>query len=120
MSQSIKLLIQTAILGIIYWGCDFFVRYTGLPVPANVLGIIVLFALLCAGVIKETYVSDAASFLLKHLVFFFVPIAVGLMIWGEVFYDYGLVLLVAIVVSSLLPLLAVGYLSRFLRKDDKP
>lgn len=119
MSQTLRLVAQTAILGIIYWGCDFFVSLTGLPVPANVLGIVLLFTLLCTGVIKEKHVSEAAGFLLKHLVFFFVPIAVGLMLWGEVFYEYGLILLAAIVISSLLPLLAVGWLSGLLGKEKK-
>lgn len=120
MTQTLKLLAQTALLSLIYIAAKYFVEFTGLPVPANVLGIVVLFALLASGVIKEHHVSDAAGFLLKHLVFFFIPIAVGLMTWGEVFYDYGLILLVAIVISSFLPLLAVGYLVQFLQKDEKP
>lgn len=119
MSQSLRLATQTVILGIIYWGCEFVVSFTGLPVPANVLGIVLLFGLLCAGVIKESHVSEAAGFLLRHLVFFFVPIAVGLMLWGEVFYEYGLILLAAIVISSLLPLLAVGWLSGLLSREKK-
>lgn len=118
MSQSIRLVIQTGVLGVIYWGCEFFVSFSGLPIPGNVLGIIVLFLLLCSGIIKEEQVSVAATFLLKHLVFFFASIAVGLMLWGEVFYEYGLILLVAIVISSLLPLLAVGWISAFLFKEE--
>ena len=119
MSQTIRLLAQTALLAIIYAGAKFLVDLSGLPIPANVLGIVILFILLASGVIKERHVSEAAGFLLKHLVFFFIPIAVGLMTWGEVFYDYGLVLLAAIVISSLLPLLLVGYLAQFLQKDGK-
>lgn len=119
MKQSIRLLIQTAILAAIYWSCEFFVSLTGLPVPGNVLGIIVLFLLLCSGFIKEDQVSVAAGFLLKHLVFFFASIAVGLMLWGDVFYEHGLILLLAIVVSSLLPLLAVGWISSILFKGKQ-
>ena len=58
----------------------------------------------------------AAEFLLKHLVFFFVPIAVGLMQWGSVFYDYGWVLAAAIVGSTALPLVIVGFMARALRR----
>ena len=119
MPQTLRLLVQIAVLGGIYWSCQLFVTLTGLPVPANVLGILVLFVLLCCGVIKEEQVAMAAGFLLRHLVFFFVPIAVGLMLWGEVFYDYGLILLAAILISSLLPLLTVGWLSALLFKEKK-
>lgn len=65
---------------------------------------------------RQSHISEAANFLLKHLVFFFVPIAVGLMNWGGVFYDYGWVLLAAIVISTALPLLVVGWLAGALRR----
>ena len=54
--------------------------------------------------------------MLKHMVFFFVPVAVGLMQWGGVFYEYGWILLIAIVISAILPLLTVGLLGRALRR----
>lgn len=111
---------QIALLVVVYRVCLWFVEATGLPIPANVLGIVVLFTLLALGVVKESYVGDAASFLLKHLVFFFIPITVGLMDWGAVFARHALVMTVAILVSSLLPLLVVGWLARVLRKEEKP
>ena len=110
VSWTLRLVRQTLLLSVIFWGCKFLVEALGIPVPANVLGIIVLFTLLLSGIVKEDHVSLAASFLLQHLVFFFIPIAVGLMNWGEVFYSYGWVLLAAIVISSLVPLLCVPLL----------
>ena len=112
-----KLLWQTAILTAIFVGCDQLTRLTGIPLPGNVLGVIVLFFLLLTGIIKESHISLAAEFLLRHLVFFFVPIAVGLMQWGSVFYDYGWVLAAAIVGSTALPLVIVGFLARALRRS---
>ena len=116
MRATWKLLWQTAILTAIFWGCDQLTRLTGIPIPGNVLGIIVLFFLLLTGIVKESHISMAAEFLLKHLVFFFVPIAVGLMQWGSVFYDYGWVLAAAIVGSTALPLVIVGFMARGLRR----
>ena len=112
-----KLLWQTAILTAIFVGCDQLTRLTGIPLPGNVLGVIVLFFLLLTGIIKESHISLAAEFLLRHLVFFFVPIAVGLMQWGSVFYDYGWVLAAAIVGSTALPLVIVGFMARALRRS---
>ena len=111
-----KLLWQTTILTAIFVGCDQLTRLTAIPLPGNVLGVIVLFFLLLTGIIKESHISLAAEFLLRHLVFFFVPIAVGLMQWGSVFYDYGWVLAAAIVGSTALPLVIVGFLARALRR----
>jgi len=112
VSQTLKALGQLALLWAIYLGSNWLVTAMGLPIPGNVVGVLLLFALLALGVVKLAWVELAADFLLKHLVFFFVPIAVGLMEWGGVFYDYGLILAVAIVVSAVLPLLAVGALSQ--------
>lgn len=119
MTWTLKLLWQTALLSAVYWGCKFVVDSLHLPVPAGVLGIITLFCLLLSGVIKEDYVSLAASMLLQHLVFFFIPIAVGLMNFGRVFYDYGRVLAAAIIISSLASLLGAAVLIRLLDKGPK-
>lgn len=116
MRQTWRLLWQTAVLAAIAWLADYAVTVLDLPVPGNVLGIMVLFLLLSAGIVKERWISEAASFLLRHLVFFFIPVAVGLMNWGEVFYDYGWVLLGAIVGSTALPLLVTGWLAGALRR----
>lgn len=116
MTETLKALGQLAILWVIYAASTWLAKATGLPIPGNVLGVLLLFALLCLGVIKLEQVQLAADFLLKHLVFFFAAVAVGLMEWGSVFYDYGLILLAAIVLSAVLPLLAVGLMAQRMAK----
>lgn len=117
MASAIKFLFQTALLVLVYAVCFWFVKLTDFPIPANVLGIIVLFCLLCAGIVKEEFVNEAAGFFLKHLVFFFVAVGVALINWGAVFYDYGLVLLLAILISSILPFYIVGILMQKFMKE---
>jgi len=111
MPKYLRILAQAAVFTAIYWACTIVVQLTALPVPANVLGIVTLFLLLCTGVVKEQHVDEAAVFILNHLVFLFIPIAVGLMQWGEVFYGYGAVLLGVILISALLPLVLAGWLA---------
>ncbi len=111
---------QAAILWAIYRASCWFVEATGLPLPGNVVGVVALFALLCLGVLKLEHLSDAADFLLRHLVFFFIPITVGLMEWGAVFREYWLVLLVAVLVSSLAPFWLVGFVTQWLHRRGKP
>jgi holin-like protein len=69
-------------------------------VPANIIGMLLLFALLCTGIVKERWVSPAAGVLNRHLAFFFIPVAVGLMDCGGLLWPVGHWLLLAIVVSS--------------------
>ena len=79
MTETLKALGQLAILWAIYWCSTWLVRVTGAPIPGNVVGVVILFTLLCTGVLKVRQVELAADFLLKHLVFFFSAVAVGLM-----------------------------------------
>jgi holin-like protein len=120
MRSFFTLVWQAAILVAISRGCNWLVKAVDVPVPGNVLGVVVLFTLLCLGVVKLDHVARAADFLLKHLVFFFIPITVGLIEWGEVFVRYGLILLVAVVVSSIVPLWLVGVMSERLGKGGRP
>jgi len=116
--QTIKYLGQLAILCGIYLLSDYAVSLTGLPIPASVLGIVILFSLLCLGIIRVEHVEGTADFLLKHLVFFFVPIVTGLVEWGGVVREYGLTFVVAIVVSSLAALFACARLTLALYREE--
>ena len=116
--QTLRYLVQLALLWAIYLLSDFLVALTGLPIPASVLGIIILFGLLCLGVIKLEQVEGMADFLLKHLVFFFIPIVAGLMEWGGMFKAHGLTLAFAIAVSSLASLFACAWITLALRRKE--
>ena len=110
---------QLLILCFVYWISNELVEFTNLPIPGNVIGVILLFGLLTSGIIKIEHVRKGADFLLKHLVFFFIPVTVGLMNWGNIFYKYGIELAVAVIISTLLPFWTVGYLTQLLHKKGK-
>lgn len=105
--------LQIAFLALIAALCDWLSSFGGLPVPGNVLGMILLCFLLGTGLLPERLISRGATFLLRHLVFFFVPIAVGLMNFGAVFLDHGMILFCAIVAGTLAPVLTVIFVARF-------
>jgi holin-like protein len=120
VKKKLRLLAQIAVLSAIYLSGNWIARKTGLPVPGNVLGIVLLYALLNLGVIRLEHVQDAADFLLRHLVFFFIPVAVDLMNWGGVFLKYGLKLALAIAISTALTFLGTGFIAQWLQRDDQP
>jgi len=120
VKKKIRLLAQVAVLSAIYLAGNWIVRKTGLPVPGNVVGIVLLFALLGLGLLRLEHVQDAADFLLRHLVFFFIPVAVDLMNWGGVFLRYGLRLALAIAISTALTYLGTGFIAQWLQRDDTP
>src|SRR5690625_255983 len=71
-------LLQLGMLWLIYQVGSIIVQYLHIPIPGNVLGMIILFISLITGVIKLKWIERAASFLLKHIVFFFITITVGI------------------------------------------
>ena len=103
-----NIIAQTFLLWVIYSLSTWAVTLLHLPLPGSVLGMIVLFTLLSTGVMKEHWLSAATSPLLKHLAFFFIPIAVELMQWGDLFMQKGYLLFLPLVVSALVALFATG------------
>jgi len=108
LKNILKIAGQIFLLWLIYSLSTWIVRYFHIPLPGSVLGMIVLFILLSAGIIKEQWLTAAVNPLLKHLAFFFIPIAVELMQWGDLFLKKGYLLFLPLVVSTLVALLATG------------
>ncbi len=107
---------QIFLLWLIYYLSSWIVNHFHIPLPGSVLGMIILFTLLSTGIIKEQWLTAAVNPLLKHLSFFFIPIAVELMNWGDLFVKKGALLFLPLVISTLVALLVTGGLVQFLAK----
>ena len=115
----LRMIGQITILWVVFLLGNQIAAVTGLPIPGTVFGMVLLFFLLLSGIVKLSYIQEAADFLLKHMLFFFIPIAVGLMDWGAAFYEHALVLSAALVVGAVLPFFTVGMLVQLLHKGGK-
>lgn len=58
---------------------ELLVRFTGIPVPSSIIGMVLLCASLKLGVVKLKWVDKLSGFLVHNLGFFFVPAGIGLM-----------------------------------------
>jgi len=108
LKNSLKIIGQISLLWVIYYLSTWIVNFLHLPIPGTVLGMIILFTLLSTGIIKEQWLSAATTPLLKHLSFFFIPLAVELMQWGDLFMQKGYLLFLPLVVSILVALITTG------------
>lgn len=116
-----KILLQWTLLYGIYSLGNFLVTWLHLPIPGNVLGMLLLFGTLLSGLIPLDWVEAGASILLKHLAFFFIPISVGLMAWGHLFRQYGWQLFLALLVSAAVTIVSTGAIAqRLARREVKP
>ncbi|WP_406657629.1 CidA/LrgA family protein [Methanolobus sp. ZRKC2] len=73
-----KYLIQFGIILTICFMGEFLHNIFNLPIPGNVLGMVLLLLFLLTGIVKLSMIEDVSNFMLKHLSFFFIPAAVGL------------------------------------------
>lgn len=119
LKQMFQFLFQLFILLIINELGYFLASLLSLSLPGNVLGMIILFLLLLTGVLKLEWIEDASSFLLKHLVFFFIPITVGVMTLGPIILKHGLSIFIILITSAAIGMMSTGQLAQlFLRKRD--
>ena len=88
-------------------------------VSGNIIGMLLLFVLLCAGVVKGETVRPAAKFLLGTMALFFVPFGVGLIDSYKVIMDNAVAIIVATVVSTFAVIAAVGWVFQLLNKGKK-
>ena len=87
--------------------------------PGNVAGMLLLFALLCTGVVPERLFERSSALLARHLPFFFVPIAVGLMSLGGMFVSNGFSLFLVLVASAAVGLCVTGWLAQALARPAR-
>ena len=108
LRQGLRLVGQFLLLvGLYYTGTEL-VRVTGVPLPGNLVGMLLLLGLLKLGIIKLDHVQDAAALLLQHLNLFFIPLAVGLMAWGGVLGASGIGLGISLVGSAIVGVAVAG------------
>jgi holin-like protein len=86
----------------------------GVPIPGGVLGLLVFFLALSAGLVKLKWVERAAGLLLRHMVLLFVPLTVGLMDMGQVLSRQALPIVASLLVSLVAVFLTTGLLARWL------
>lgn len=80
-------------------------------VPGNVIGMVLLLTLLMTKVIRVEWIEDSAGFLTKHLAFFFIPIAVGLMSYSDLLKAEGIPLFVSLLISLFVGLVVTAVIS---------
>jgi holin-like protein len=86
----------------------------GVPMPGNVLGMLLLATGLATGLIQRRWIEAAVRFLLDHLALFFVPAGVGLMAHSSLLESHWPAMSFSIIVSYLIVLVSSGLIQRAL------
>lgn len=91
-----------------------------IPIPGNILGMIILFVLLYTKVIKVENIKNITDFLLNHLAFFFIPAGVGLMTSIGIIKTTWIQLLIVCLITTIIIIVSTGIIVQFIaRRSNK-
>lgn len=90
-----------------------------LPLPANVIGLLLLAACLFLKVVKLDWVEAASMFLIRHMLLFFAPLVAGTMVYFQLFAEQAVPVLVSLVVSTLAVLLISGRIVKWVARRGR-
>ena len=114
----IRIIAQIFILWIFYFIGQVIVNWTGIFIPSSIIGLLLLWICLMTDIIKVEYIKDGASFMILYLTLFYIPATVGLIEYPELLRLEGILLIVAIFISSAVTLVITGKASQYIENKE--
>ena len=94
-------------------------RLLKLPIPGNVLGMVILLGGLCGGIIKLEMIEEVSDFLLAHLAFFFIPAGVGILACLGLLRGKWLAVLGVCLITTVLIMVVTGHTIQWMQRGKK-
>ncbi|MBM0771398.1 CidA/LrgA family protein [Staphylococcus epidermidis] len=115
----IKLILQLALIMLITFIGTEVKKLLHIPLAGSIVGLMLFFLLLQFKIIPESWINVGADFLLKTMVFFFIPSVVGIMdVASNITMNYILFFIV-IIIGTCLVALSSGYIAeKMLEKNN--
>ncbi len=115
----IRTIAQIAILWVFYYIGVLIVEWTNIFIPPGIIGLVLLWALLMMNVINVKLIQDGASFSIAFLTLFFIPSTVGVVEYPELLTLSGLLLVLAVFVSTVIVIVVTGKVSQFIERKEQ-
>jgi holin-like protein len=91
-------------------------HFIPLPIPASIYGMVLLFILLEAHIIKPEHIRETCTFLIQAMPVMFIPAGVGLLEkWGYI-SDIWLPLLATLAISTVIVMAISGWVTQFVNR----
>jgi holin-like protein len=91
-------------------------RWTHLPIPGSIFGMVFLFLGLKVGWIKLKWVEAGSRFLLGEMLLFFIPPVVGIIQYENLMKVEGFQFFLVILISTMLVMLSTGGVAELLAR----
>lgn len=108
MPEILHVPLQVAALSLFWAAGAALSAWLALPIPGAVLGMALLLVSLRLGLVRAAWFEAGAGFLLRHMLLFFVPAAVGAIQFPELLGAAGVRVLAVVVASTVLVMTATG------------
>ena len=115
----IRTIAQIAILWVFYYIGVLIVEWTNIFIPPSIIGLVLLWALLMLNIINVKLIQDGASFSIAFLTLFFIPSTVGVVEYPELLTLSGLLLVLAVFVSTVIVIVVTGKVSQFIERKEQ-
>lgn len=93
------------------------IHFTGLPLPASVVGMVLLLLALMLNAPYSDRVAEASGMLIRNISLLIFPLGVGIVMEWHRYQDYALALGVAVVLGTLVTLVLVTLLLKLLLRE---
>lgn len=118
LKGSVKMIIAFLIIFLFLGLGELIVYFIDIPVPGNILGMVLIFVALKLKIIKLETVKPASNILINYMMLFFVPFGVGLLSYFDFIKVHWIILVVAASVSTLMTLYVTAIVQQKLEKND--
>ena len=106
--KTVKIIRGIIVLLAFYGAGVLLAKWLHIPLPGNIIGMLMLTLALTTGVVKLDWVEQASELLIRHMMLFFVPILVGVASYLGIIADNPIGLLLAMVLGTACVMVVTG------------
>ncbi|QUY47422.1 CidA/LrgA family protein [Serratia plymuthica] len=100
--------VQVALYAVLFLIADRLVKQFHLPLPANIVGMLLMLALILLRILPLSWVRAGSRWLLAEMLLFFVPAVVAVVNYAQLLMVEGWKIFLVIAISTMLTLGATG------------
>ncbi len=109
LSNYLAIITQILLLIVIWLAAGLLQQYLLPFVPQGLLGMLFLFLLLFSRKFPLRFIEKGGRFLINHMLLFFIPAIIKVIEYKQLLLDYGIGIIITIILGTLSVMLAVGF-----------
>ncbi|WP_165311965.1 CidA/LrgA family protein [Vibrio ziniensis] len=109
LGEMLLTLFQIVALALVWLVSDYLVQTFQFPMPANLLGLVLLLGLIFSKVVNVEWLRKGATWLLAEMLLFFVPAVVAVVNYQDLLQQEGIRIMAVLLVSTVLVIASTAW-----------